>query len=146
MLDELFREELVFHKSIMPDTFQIPDIEVSEKWLSSILNCNTDFLVVEELDTDIVGAILYMIMTNPDDAIFQERKSGYIQEMIVSESSRGKGLGKELLDFTINDLKTKNVFDVELNIWENNEIGLEFYKKYGFKTIQRRMRSNDKEQ
>jgi ribosomal protein S18 acetylase RimI-like enzyme len=141
MLDELFREELGFHKSLMPDIFRIPEMLIDEKWLRTNLSNDNEFLVVGESDGKIIGAVLYKIMTNPDDEIFQERTFGYIQEMIVSESQRGKGIGKKLLNFAISDLKSKNISDIELNIWEDNEVGLEFYKKQGFKTIRRRMKA-----
>lgn len=60
--------------------------------------------------------------------------------MIVKESFRGKGIGKKLLDYAKKDLKSRDINDIEINVWENNEIGLGFYKKHGFKTIQRRMK------
>jgi ribosomal protein S18 acetylase RimI-like enzyme len=140
LLDELFREELEYHKSLMPDKFKIPDIVVSEKWLDSILDNNDIYLIVSEYKGKIVGAILYKIEKNHEDILLKERKYGYIEEMIVSESYRGKGIGKKLLNYAINDFKTKSLKDFEIDVWEKNKIGLRFYENQGFKTIRRRMK------
>ncbi len=139
-LDELFREELEYHKSLMSDIFKIPEIVVSEKWLESILNDNEIYLVVSEYNEKIVGAILYKIVRNPEDTLLNERIFGYIEEMIVSEAFRGKGIGKKLMDYAIKDFQTKNLKEVEIDVWENNEIGLRFYEQQGFRTIRRRMK------
>ncbi len=139
-LDELFREELVYHESLMPEIFKVPTIVVDEQWLKPILNNDSSFLVISVYDGDIVGAILYKIKVNQDDPILKERKFGYIEEMIVKGSFRRQGIGKQLLDYAIKDLSSQDIKDIEINVWENNEIGRGFYKKYGFKTIQRRMK------
>jgi ribosomal protein S18 acetylase RimI-like enzyme len=140
LLDELFREELEYHKSLMSDIFKIPEIVVSEKWLVSILNNNDIYLVVSEHKGKIVGAILYKIEKSLEDTLLNERKYGYIEEMIVTESLRGKRIGKKLLDYVINDFQIKNIKEIEIDVWEKNEIGLRFYEDHGFKTIRRRMK------
>ena len=141
-LDEIFREELEFHKSILPNFFKIPEIVIDEQWLNSILTNKNTFLVVSDNNGTIIGAILYKIDTNPDDAIYKERKFGYIEELIVKALFRRKGIGNKLLNYAINDLKTRDIIDIELHVWENNTVGQKFFKKHQFKTIQRRMRLN----
>ena len=139
-LDELFHEELEYHKSLMPNLFKIPEKVIDESWLKSILTNKNTFLVVSDYNGTIVGVVLYKIDAYPDDNIYKERKFGYIEEMIVKESFRGKGIGNKLLDYAIKDLKTRDIIDIELNVWENNTIGQRFFKKHRFKTIQRRMK------
>jgi ribosomal protein S18 acetylase RimI-like enzyme len=139
-LDELFREELEYHVSLLPNIFKLPEIVIDDPWLKSILANKNTFLVVSDYNGTIVGAILYKIDTNPDEAIFNERKFGYIEELIVKELFRGKGVGKELLNYAINDLKTRGITDIELNVWENNTTAQKFFKNLKFKTIQKRMR------
>jgi ribosomal protein S18 acetylase RimI-like enzyme len=139
-LDELFFEELRYHKSLLPDTFKIPGTLVNETWLESILANEREFLVVFESKGKIVGVILYKIRTESPDIILNEREFGYVEELIVTESYRGMEIGKKLLDYAIRDLKEHGISEVELNIWEKNEMGMGFYEKYGFLTIQRRMK------
>jgi ribosomal protein S18 acetylase RimI-like enzyme len=139
-LDELFFEELRYHKSLLPDKFKIPKTLVNETWLESILSNEREFLVVYESKENIVGVILYKIKTESQDIILNEREFGYIEELIVTKSYRGMEIGKKLLDYAIKDLKEHGISDIELHIWEKNEMGMGFYEKYGFLTIQRRMK------
>ncbi|UCG69606.1 MAG: GNAT family N-acetyltransferase [Thermoplasmata archaeon] len=139
-LDELFREELEYHMNLQPDVFKIPDTVVSEKWLKAIINDNNIFLGISEYNGKIVGAILYKIDKNPEDNILKERKFVYVEDMIVSESFRGKGIGKKLLNYAIKHVKTKDIKEIEIDVGDNNEVGLRFYKEQGFKTIRRRMK------
>ena len=139
-LDELFHEELRYHRDLMPDIFKIPDVVVEESWLESVLNDNITFLVVAEYSEKIVGAILYKIVDQIGDIILKKRRFGYIEEMIVQESCRRKGIGEALLDHAVENLKAKHIKKIEINVWENNDIGIRFYEKYGLKTIRRRMK------
>lgn len=139
-LDELFFEELMYHKGLLPDMFKIPKTLVNETWLESILTNENEFLVVYESKGKIVVVILYKIKTESQDIILNEMRFGYIEEVIVTESFRGMDIGKKLLDHAIKDLKKHGISEIELHIWEKNKIGMGFYEKYGFSTLQRRMK------
>lgn len=139
-LNELFSEELEYHKKLMPDRFNVPETLIDESWLDSVIKSENEYLGVLEIDHKIVGAILYKIKTTPNDIILNERRYGYIQEMIVTESERRKGFGKKLMDHAIEDLIGLGIKEIELNIWEDNESGMKFYKNLGFETISRRMK------
>jgi ribosomal protein S18 acetylase RimI-like enzyme len=139
-LDKLFLEELKYHRDLMPDAFKMPEIVVEENWLESVLNDNITFLVVAEDSKKIVGAILFKIVDQAGDIILKKRRYGYIEEMIVQESQRRKGIGEALLDHAVESLKAKQIKIIEINVWENNEIGMKFYEKYGFQGIRRRMK------
>ena len=45
------------------------------------------------------------------------------------------GIGHRLVDALINELKNNAVKGVMLTVWSDNETGISFYKKYGFKHI-----------
>jgi ribosomal protein S18 acetylase RimI-like enzyme len=139
-INDLFTQELQYHKKLLPDMFTVPDTLIDETWLDSVIKNENEHLAVFKINDSIVGAILYKIRTSPNDIIFKERRYGYIQEMIVAESERRKGIGKKLLEYAEKDLLKQGVSEIELNIWENNESGMRFYENYGFKTIQRRMK------
>jgi ribosomal protein S18 acetylase RimI-like enzyme len=141
-LNELFTEELEYHAKLLPLMFNVPKTLIDESWLDSIINNENEHLAVIETENEIVGAILYKIKTNPNDIIFNKRRYGYVQEMIVKEPHRRQGIGKRLMDHAIEELKGLGISEIELNIWENNEIGIKFYEKYGFSTVQRRMKIN----
>jgi ribosomal protein S18 acetylase RimI-like enzyme len=141
-LEELFREEFEYHKNLIPDLFGTPEILVSEKWLESVIDNNKIHLLVSEYEKEIVGAILFSIVKNPKDDILKDREFGYIEEMIVKESFRGKGIGKKLLNHAIEDFKSRGIKELEIDVWDNNKIGKGFYEGQEFKTIRKRMKKD----
>jgi ribosomal protein S18 acetylase RimI-like enzyme len=140
VLNEIFREELVYHRGIMPTIFKLQNNVINDSWLESIIQNENRFMVVAEDNGKIVGCILFRIDTNPDDDIYKIRRFGYIDEMIVNEPFRRRGIGKKLLEHTIKELKSRDIDEVEIDVWEKNTIGQGFYKKHGFKTVRRRMK------
>lgn len=139
LLDALFREELELHRKLMPDIFTIPGTVVNEAWLESVLKDEDRSQVVAEHGGRIVAAILYRVVMSPDDPIFRERTFGYVEELVVTDGFRRKGIGQGLLAHAARDLETKGITEIEINVWETNVKGRSFYEKEGFRTVQRRM-------
>ncbi len=57
---------------------------------------------------------------------------GYVYALAVHPDHQGKGLGKELLEKTINTFKSMNATKVEIACEAKNEKALNLYKKRGF--------------
>jgi GNAT superfamily N-acetyltransferase len=54
----------------------------------------------------------------------------YLEDLIVTESMRGKGIGKALLDFTIEYAQKNNFNKLQWQVLDWNESAIQFYKKY----------------
>ncbi|MBL7720818.1 MAG: GNAT family N-acetyltransferase [Chitinophagaceae bacterium] len=54
----------------------------------------------------------------------------YLEDIVVTESSRGKGIGKLLMDRLIIEAKEKNFNRIVWQVLEWNEPAINFYKKY----------------
>lgn len=54
----------------------------------------------------------------------------YLEDILVTEKIRGKGLGKLLLDKLIAEAKEKNFSGMMWQVLEWNEPAINFYKKY----------------
>jgi GNAT superfamily N-acetyltransferase len=54
----------------------------------------------------------------------------YLEDLIVTEKMRGKGLGKMLFDQLIVEAKEKNFNGIAWQVLEWNEPAINFYKKY----------------
>ena len=55
----------------------------------------------------------------------------YLEDILVTENSRGKGLGKLLMDRLIEEAKEKRFNAIVWQVLEWNEPAINFYKKYG---------------
>ena len=84
---------------------------------------DNQLIIVATLSNKVVGyAIAYIY-----DEVY-----GYLDEMYVSEDSRGIGLGKKLLDTVSQELKTLKVEKLKLNVFLWNENAIKLYDKEGF--------------
>ncbi|MEM9297773.1 MAG: GNAT family N-acetyltransferase [Bacteroidota bacterium] len=82
-----------------------------------------DFFVAEE--KDIVGISLYYYRYST-----WKGKRLYLEDIIVTESERGKGIGKHLFDATIEYGKANNCTGMVWQVLDWNEPAINFYQKY----------------
>ena len=54
----------------------------------------------------------------------------YLEDILVTENARGKGIGKLLMDQLIVEAKEKNLSGIVWQVLEWNEPAINFYKKY----------------
>jgi ribosomal protein S18 acetylase RimI-like enzyme len=55
----------------------------------------------------------------------------YLEDLIVTEAFRGKGLGKILFDRTLEEAKNQELSGMMWQVLDWNEPAIRFYKKYG---------------
>ncbi len=83
---------------------------------------------VAEVDDEIVGMSLYYVRYST-----WKGKRLYLEDLIVTEEFRGKGLGKILFDKTIEYGKEKGYSGMMWQVLDWNEPAIHFYKKYNAK-------------
>ena len=54
----------------------------------------------------------------------------YLEDLIVKEHMRRKGIGKKLFDMVIDHAKVTNCVGLSLQVLDWNDLGINFYKKY----------------
>lgn len=80
---------------------------------------------VAETDGLIQGFALYYIRYST-----WKGQRMYLEDIIVTEAMRGKGLGKLLFDRLIEEAKEKKFCGITWQVLEWNEPAIRFYKKY----------------
>ena len=83
-----------------------------------------DFFLAEENDI-IIGMALYYFKYST-----WKGKCLFLEDIIVTESQRGKGIGKLLFDKIIEVSKETNVRRMEWQVLDWNTPAINFYKKY----------------
>lgn len=56
-----------------------------------------------------------------------------IERIYILKTYQGKGLGRKLLNFTIEQCRDKNKQFIWLGVWENNPDAIQFYERCGMK-------------
>ncbi len=80
---------------------------------------------VAEVDGVIQGFALYYIRFST-----WKGQRLYLEDFVVTEEMRGKGLGKLLFDQVIEEARSRKLDGVSWQVLEWNETAINFYKKY----------------
>ena len=81
--------------------------------------------IVAELDGSVVGFALYFIRYST-----WQGKTVYLEDFLVNENYRSKGIGKLLFEELIEIAKKLNVRQLSWQVLDWNEGAIRFYKKY----------------
>ena len=83
------------------------------------------YAFVAEADNKVVGFALYYIRYST-----WKGQRMYLEDILVNEPWRGKGIGKLLFDQLIEEVKEKKLRGMVWQVLEWNEPAINFYKKY----------------
>ena len=120
---EVFIEGYRYHQNGRPDIFA----NVSDENLKNDLIQNFDRLntIVILDDKNIVGYLSYKIKKHHTGKLD-------VDQLVILEQYRGKGLGKKLMDDAKRIAKENDCDRIELNCWLFNENALAMYEHIGF--------------
>ena len=125
----------------LPDAFRlIQELAVYEKEPEAVVTTVESMQVdgfgdnpvfgffVAEFNDEIVGLSLYY-----DRYSTWRGRCLYLEDLIVTESCRGKGIGKALFDRTVKKAKDDGYQGMSWQVLDWNEPAIGFYKSYGAK-------------
>ena len=104
-----------------------PEIQFAE-----LSEPETIFLIVE-LDGRPAG-YAQLILNSKEEAI-QGMHPMELRRIYASQEYLGKGVGKELMQATINEARRHDCDCVWLGVWEKNQRAIDFYEKWGFRKV-----------
>jgi ribosomal protein S18 acetylase RimI-like enzyme len=64
----------------------------------------------------------------------EDRKSAFIYDIEIEPEHRGKGYGKGALDLLEAELKAMGVTTIALNVFADNSVAINLYRKQGYRT------------
>lgn len=132
----VIRFERPFAPPLKPDPIHYYDIE------DLIKSADACFVVAEMAGELIASGYALIEATKP---IKRERYHAYMGFMYVVPAYRGIGINKKIIDYLIDWAKSRNVSEMVLDVYSENESALNAYKKVGFQADLLKMRLNTDE-
>ena len=120
---EVFIEGYRYHQKSRPDIFATVTDEDLKNDLIQNFNRLTTIVILDE--NKIVGYLSYQIKKHHTGKLD-------VDQLVILEKYRGKGLGKKLMDEAKKIAKENNCDRIELNCWLFNESALAMYEHIGY--------------
>ncbi|PKK35469.1 GNAT family N-acetyltransferase [Siphonobacter sp. SORGH_AS_0500] len=125
----------------VPSIYQlIVELAEYEKALHEVINTPEQLLkdgfgenplfgtIIAEVKGEVVGMSLYYYRYST-----WKGKRLYLEDLIIKEAFRGYGLGKRLLEATVEEARQTECSGLMWQVLDWNEPSIEFYKKFGAK-------------
>jgi RimJ/RimL family protein N-acetyltransferase len=94
-----------------------------------------DHIYLIYLDGQLVGEMDYQI--DPPHLYKKEAGTAWIGIVIGEESARGKGVGRQAMQFLEEEIKRQGLKRIELGVFEFNTNAIKLYQQMGYKEIAR---------
>jgi GNAT superfamily N-acetyltransferase len=105
-----------------------PDDSKQRLGLEKLLEASDAYLVVAEHDGDVVGmATLQVLISTAEGGL-----CGLIEDVVVSETCRGRGIGQALMDHLLQWAHKKELTRLQLLADRDNQPALVFYQSHGW--------------
>ena len=138
-LCSLFAEENQFHARLVPAYIQATADVLTQEELQEFIDSRSQCLLVSEDRDGLLGAIIVSIKDDPEYRWKKGRRSGYVEDLIVTAAAQGRGIGKQLMEAARQWVIAQGVQTIELHVWTENAGACRFYESLGLKSVQHLM-------
>ncbi len=107
----------------------------SEERIAEELNKTGSKFYFVYSDNDLAGYL--KINTAPDQTSINDPESVEIERIYIKKEFKGKGLGKQLMNYVIQSAKDSGKKYIRPGVWEKNQGAIAFYSRMGFQTTGR---------
>ena len=116
----LIRELAIYEKAEKEHINTIEQLIIDGFGPNKLFDC-----IVAQLNNEVIGFALYYTSYST-----WKGSCLYLEDFLVTEKLRGKGIGKQLFDEVLSIAKNRNVGRFEWQVLDWNEPALNFYRKY----------------
>jgi len=126
---------LVFEQGVIaaerPFASNLKEGDITYYDIGQLIRNDDALLLIAEDNDKLVGAGYAKIL--PSKAYKKYSHYAYLGFMYVDPNERGKGINKMIIDELTNWAKSKNIKEMILDVYDDNEAAIRAYQKVGFK-------------
>lgn len=136
-----FEQGLIHAERPMDPT--IREGQISYYDIGAFISAKDSEVIVAEFEGEIVASGYARIKV--DRPYLKHHKQGYLGFMFVTEAHRGNGLNGLIIEKLVQWCQSKDIYEIRLDVYEENPQAIRAYEKVGFKKhmITMRLDAND---
>jgi ribosomal protein S18 acetylase RimI-like enzyme len=129
----VFAYENGFHVDLQPEVFNRLDEStiLADDWYEKAMDDDAARIVLAEENGTVLGLVYYSIVRT-DNPILRSDRLVYVDELVVMPEHQGRGIGRTLMEHVEDHARKEGVHTVKLQVWDNNEGALGFYRSMGY--------------
>ena len=104
------------------------DIDTIQKNLEELIESPSNHMLVARDGTKLIGFVNFLIRKT----VLHESPSGLIDELIIIDEYRGKGVGRKLISEVIQRCRRQGCCELEVSTLMSNQKARSFYRECGF--------------
>ena len=140
-IHQLYEELYACMAALQPDNFR--PAQQDESFLRGIMeNPEGEILAARSSTGDVLGFAVVQCQNTPVYPSFIPRRYTRLLDIVVTESCRGQGLGKALLQEVERWARSKDSDFIELGVLSENLPAIGVYEKYGYRERRKVMELN----
>ena len=136
------------HREHLPQIFQEPDgpprdreymLAVLADELHGLFIAEAEEPVQKHAEEPVLGFVQLIIRDAPPIPILVPRRVAIVENLAVREDFRRAGIGRALMRRAQRWAEELGATEIELNVYEFNQVAIDFYRSLGYATASRRM-------
>ena len=128
---ELLRQVGRVHHNGRPDIFRSNAQKYGPSQVLSMLDKPETPIFVAVEEGNVLGYCFCQMKTYYRDSVICDHTTCYIDDLCVHENTRGKHIGKALYETVCKYAKSRDCYNITLNVWSCNPSAMAFYEKLG---------------
>lgn len=130
---ELLRQVGQVHHKGRPDLFRADAQKYGPSQVLAMLDKPETPIFVAVENGSVLGYCFCQMKTYYRDSVICDHTTCYIDDLCVHENTRGKHIGSALYDTVCKYAKSRDCYNITLNVWSCNPSAMAFYEKLGLK-------------
>ena len=133
-LVDMFFESENYHRAHRPDIFKEPSRQQMSGFLEELFENENSMSLVAKVEGEVAGLVRFRKFEAPPIPGFKDRGRwhGVIEDLVVSEQFRRRGIASRLIKKSEEIMKEQGVSHIQLNVYSFNEGAQKLYKKMGY--------------
>ena len=136
-IDALLRQVNDVHAEIRPDLFVKGLKKYTDTELEAIVRSDLTpvFVCFADENSDELLGYCFAIYERKEGHSQAPVRTLYIDDICVDSKARGMGVGREIYTYVRDYAKRHDVYNITLNVWENNDSAKAFYEAMGMHVL-----------